>query len=339
MLIDNKKIRARRKKDYIGIIFEIDDELGEFPYIAYGKLDKSSDKRIWYYLPHSRYDGIGGLVYLLQQHGYTIDNLPEIQENTHPSILTKFLLFLRQFRADRLQLVIDPIKWKQYDASKALQGAMSSICWYIFDKKETESIILAAKSNQITVNTFLLWTLNEATKQTLLQSSTKENAATWLMPVNMRGLIDLGDPYANHSISVRVEIAADNSVKKLHDNINEIIRIKKNYWAYWWRVQLMKFIGVNGMKRLMIKNQLPIRNIFGAFSNLGIWPPIKENTKEEDWLFSPPAFSTYPITAGCMTWYGKLSLTLQIHPVIANKEITQGCLDEWIRQIRNKCKI
>src|SRR2546430_10875843 len=52
------------------------------------------------------------------------------------------------------------------------------------------------------------------------------------------------------------------------------------------------------------------------------------------WFACPPVFFFMPVSACCLTWNGRLTLCLQLHPVITeNKQTTQICFDEWLSQI------
>jgi hypothetical protein len=75
----------------------------------------------------------------------------------------------------------------------------------------------------------------------------------------------------------------------------------------------------------------------GAFSNLGVWDPEKQITAPEcmgDWLFAPPVLRFQMIGAGCVTYRGRLALTLQIHPELTTSpQVANEWLRAWVREI------
>jgi hypothetical protein len=71
----------------------------------------------------------------------------------------------------------------------------------------------------------------------------------------------------------------------------------------------------------------------GVFSALGNWSH-EEQKSDDAWIFCPPAFSMTPIAAGSIIYANKLSISLQISPVLCpDPQITQRVVAAWKNQI------
>ncbi|MDG2323631.1 MAG: hypothetical protein P8M08_08935, partial [Akkermansiaceae bacterium] len=77
----------------------------------------------------------------------------------------------------------------------------------------------------------------------------------------------------------------------------------------------------------------PAGNI-GAFSNLGVWDPDKTIETSDCWLFCPPVVKGQLLGAGCVTFQGRLGLTIQSHPALQNPpEIPKTWLNRILSSI------
>lgn len=321
--------RLSYKKDYVGLMYKIFDECGAFPFTPYGKLIKNQHLE-WIFLPHYKFDGIGGLYDLLLKDGY-FPEIPQNKKNLESPSYTKKLKAFIKLTIDDLKEAKKQtkIKWRHYNTAGAMQGKSCYISYFIFSAEETNKIILFSKSQNVSVNSFLLWTLNKVVNDHLFQG---EQVCTWWIPMNMRGLVD---PTCTGNIFSELKpiLAPDYSIAMVHEQMNILLR-KYAHWANWWQLNLIKFMGMRAATFMLQNTIMKLENAAGTFSNLGIWNCTKENFEEENWFFCPPVFSFMPVGAGCITWNGQLTLAVQLHHVLSNKpETTQNFMNEWLRQI------
>jgi hypothetical protein len=77
--------------DYIGRVFEVLERNREIAGGRFGRLDPGAVEPRWEFLPHSRYDGIGGLVALLRRDGFVPHAyvVPAGRERKPPSALVR----------------------------------------------------------------------------------------------------------------------------------------------------------------------------------------------------------------------------------------------------------
>ena len=161
-------------------------------------------------------------------------------------------------------------------------------------------------------------------------------AIPWMVPVNLRGKVFQSEDTGNHSSYVGIQIRASESVKQIHRHIYGALR-KGQHMAAWKGFTATR-LTTPEIKMRMIETSLATSQwSVGAFSNLGVWDPEKKITASEcmgDWLFAPPVLRFQMIGAGCVTYRGRLTLTLQIHPELTTSpQVANEWLRSWVREI------
>jgi len=67
-------------------------------------------------------------------------------------------------------------------------------------------------------------------------------------------------------------------------------------------------------------------------SNLGSLGPPATEAPREWWLAFNPVMRSRPVGAACLTWGGRLALTLQVHPALSREpEQARAWWNEWTR--------
>ena len=83
-----------------------------------------------------------------------------------------------------------------------------------------------------------------------------------------------------------------------------------------------RLIGVGGMRFFSIRTERKSQWM-GTFSNVGSWPPVGSAPGILDpdivYIVAPPGTPNFPISVGLITWNGRLSITLKVHPSISDK--------------------
>lgn len=316
-------------KDPIKPWFQASIDLGDHIGIRFGHLPPDSEEPEWQYFSHADYDGIGGFADILRTRGFDPGTLPSIP---HPAPRT-WWPFLRS-----MYLYLTPrerVTWKKRFGGKAQprhDKAPESVAWHIFDRDTTNRIIAACKNTNYTVNSFLLAHLGEA----LFPDAAEDTRKIGIMvPVNLRGKVNRTRDTENHVSFVRVPMERKDSPSRVHQKIYRELN-RGEHWANWNAYTATRFIPLK-IRRAMVKADLVTSQYtVGVFSNIGVWNRDGQFPLEGDWLFAPPAMRFFMIAAGCVTWNGRLSLCLHLHPEIsADPQDARDWISSWTASILN----
>jgi hypothetical protein len=154
-----------------------------------------------------------------------------------------------------------------------------------------------------------------------------------MIPVNMRGPIRLADETANHSSFIEVPVAPHEPESELQARIRHIFD-SGQHWSVWYAFQLGRPIGGFGRRLFMSLARRGRARYVGSFSNLGSWAPAADGATAHAWVFCPLAIPAQPVGAGCVTYCGRLSVAIQLHPSLTrDPKIAEHCVDEWAREL------
>jgi hypothetical protein len=303
---------------------------GEFIGIRYGHVDPASGEVEWFFKPHTDQDGIGGFVDLLQEEGVSIEKLPEITHPAPPS-WGAFIRALPETLAPRRVL-----EWKELQRERGGQYSgkpAPAVAWHVFSEEDTRRIRHAARAKGATVNSLLMKYLDRSVRPALKDPS---RALPWMVPVNLRGKIQQSDRLGNHSSYVAIRIYASDDARAVHRQIYAQLK-KGRHWANWKGFSATRFTSEKMKHYLIRTNRATSQWSVGGFSNLGIWDSEKKlmpATRRGPWLFAPPVLRFQMIGAGCVTFQGRLSLTLQIHPELTTSPaVAERWMNDWVGEI------
>jgi hypothetical protein len=312
--------------DYIAMWFEVRKEVGISDKMSIGQMKKSNGEISWNNFPHSKMDGIGGVATILREHGYPCNNLPKSSEKTVPS-LWKLYQLNKKFKKEKKYIPSKSIRWKNTYPCSNDNSAPIENCY--FDKSDTLLIKRNAKNNRVAYSTFLMWALNKAIADNLLDGNQNYY---WFYPVNLRGVIQLNLDTSNYSSGINVCLNNYITPKALQQEIKNRIKIKE-HWSTWKMAHIGKLIGKPGVR--YIYNKISKKNFYaGSFSFLGGWP-LKEssNPKENEnevWVSCGIGTKNYPVSTGIMEWHNQLTLGLKLHPMICQDlSLVKKCLSDW----------
>lgn len=316
----------KSSKDYIAMWFDVRKELGISDDMSIGQMKKNSGEINWSSFAHSEMDGIGGIATILREHGYPCRHLPKSSEKHVPGVWQLYKLN-KKFKREKGYIPSKSIRWKNTYPCGNNNSAVIENCY--FDKMTTARIKRNAKNNKVAYSTFLMWALNKAIADNLLDGSQNYY---WFYPVNLRGVIQLNSDTSNYSSGVNVCLNNYITPKELQQEIKTKIKIKE-HWSTWRLAHIGKLIGKPGIR--YIYKRISKTNFYaGSFSFLGGWPLQEYNTPAENpnevWVSCGIGTKNYPVSTGIMEWHGQLSLGLKLHPMICQDEIlTKKCLQDW----------
>lgn len=306
------------------------EEQGEFVGIRYGRVPVGATEPEWIFMLHYEADGIGSMARIFRDRGVDLPHLPQIKHPSEPSsfsILQSLPKFLRPKKK---------VSWGEL-AGKPQPSTSTepppAVAWHVFDEAASVQIRRVCRRAGVTVNSFLVKHLTKAIRPYLADQS---SVVPWMLPVNVRGKVDLGRDTANHTSYITVKVRSYETVADIHHNIYQALG-KGEHWANWQSYVLCRPLS-HGIKKYLLAsgNAMP-EWYMGSFSNLGDWDPEKKITQPDcqgAWLFAPPVLRCQHLGAGCITFQNQLGLTIQAHPELTNSaEDARNWMNNWVKEI------
>lgn len=294
---------------------------GEDTMFRLGRVCGTEPEPTWSYLPHHTFDGLGGLHHLLEQrHGKHLE-LPQLPR-PYPGWLARAVAALR--------VLATPTPRVASFSREVIPGPdeRALATWALFTRAETTDLKARARRHGTSLNAFLLWALTRAIRPLLTEDS---GVVNWVVPINMRGVEPDLSPSDNQAATLDVSFSLQASARGIDESIREQRR-RNVHWGVW---QLLKWLGRAGpdIVRFVARRELKVRK-HGSFSNLGnlrLVGDSRDHDTPEWWMAVNPVQRARPLGAACLSYYGRLTLTLQIHPVLGlGQSATQDVMDAWV---------
>ncbi len=312
--------------DRMGEWFTILEELGKSSAIQYGRIDGTTSAPRWLERSHSQFDGIGGLLNLLEsEEPGTSYPIPQ-QRNYAKASAGGFarIAAAQMFRGRVHPLMIGREVVTQRPSAKN---------WATFTNAETTKILDMAKAKGVSVNTLLLHELAQAT---FAHARLGEVPVRWMIPVNLRGVLNQPHVQQNHSTYLEVITRPRQTPTALHLSIQGAMN-RGEHRIFWSVLSLLSGRSWTWRKRFLQKQMHILTGCLGAFSNLGNW---NSNDGSPDcgghWLFCPPVALCQPIGAGCVTWRGRMALMVQVDSSISqHDDLASELIRGWVSKLRN----
>lgn len=272
--------------------------------IRYGRIPSGSKEVEWQFVSHCECDGIGGFARVLRKSGVRLNSLP----NTRNSNREIFGPLWRLWRRNKSECA-DRRDWTPNGPS-----GENLVAWHLFSEDETKALREKCRSEKISVNSFLLKLLDQAIRPDIRKP---EATIPWMIPVNLRGDINHADDTENHVSYIEARISANDSPTEIQNQIHS--RLKRGeHRAFYLLLALGRFLSHRAKVNLITRDRTKPAGNIGAFSNLGVWDPDKTIETSDFWLFCPPVVKGQLLGAGCVTFQGRLGLTIQSHSSLQN---------------------
>ena len=327
------------KKDPIRPWFKVLEGMGEFTKIRYGRIPHDQlgqqQEPIWIYRNHQFFDGVGGFVDVLRELDIPYDST-HIPFTSHDSKSSWWpfisaipkLIFAKRQRLDFLPPILSSNQ--PLAGSFAIAEAPEAVAWHVFSESETSDIVKQSKLLGVTVNTLLIHTLDQTIRESLKD---KQDVTTWMLPINLRGLVSMQKETMNHSSCINIQINSGDSFDDTHKTIYSAIE-KKQHWLNWKGYIAGRWISKKQKRKLLIKDKAMSQWNIGCFSNLGVWDSDKKLNALDTWYFTPPVLECQRIGVGCITFQNKLSLTMQLHPLLSvSPKVARSWISDWVKRI------
>lgn len=309
------------KYDPTGIWFEAFKTLGEPSDILFDFKMAGENKSVKHLYSHSRGDATAAMSELAEVYDLTLKKVSE--KNTPIPVsffnyLKQILLFNYHARPRRQKL------WP-FSIAKATTTETPYV-YFVISKDELAALKERVKMQNVSLNTHLLFTLNQATRS-FLNPIRKD--LTWIIPVNFRRELRLppdapGNQAANFTCVIQSE-----TPQQLQNKISYLLKSKR-HWGVWFWQNAARWMPFSLVKRITKVRLHPNYNA-GVFTNLGAWQSATEFSHFT--FFANPILS-HPIVGSSLELNGQLTLGLCIYPTFPlSEEQLQEYLQTWKNNI------
>lgn len=309
------------KYDPTGIWFEAFKALGEPSDILFSFKIADENKSIKHLYSHSRGDATAAMSELAEVYGLS---LKKVSEKNVPAAVSFFnylkqiLLFNYHARPRRQKL------WPFSIAKTAMTE--TPYVYFVINKDELSSLKERLKLQNISLNTYLLFTLNQATRS-YLKPIRKD--LTWIIPVNFRSELGLPpDAPGNQAANFTCVIQNENP-QQLQNKISYLLKSKR-HWGVWFWQNAARGIPFFLVKHVTKARLHPNYNA-GVFTNLGVW---QSPTEFSHFTFFANPIMSHPIVGSSLELNGQLTLGLRIYPTFPlSQQQLQDYLQAWKNSI------
>lgn len=297
--------------DWVSLWYSVARERGINDIFTFARADTATGEIEYHRFSHAEMDGVGAMGRLLRERGFHLPQLPETKHTRRPPRFARPLILFRALMASGPS----EVDWLDRDPTRP--GDPHSFSWLTFAREETRRFAECCQARGVSKNALLLEAANQILLSELVQG---DRPGKWVFPVNLRGAVRKSCDTANHSTAIAI-VANKNTNA---ENIDQQIRYSLKsgvHWAAWWLLNIGRIIGRRGV-RLLSRSSEKNSHWLGTFSNMGEWPPPGSTTTalnpNEVWMAVAPGTKNYPITFVCLTWNGRLTLTLKLHSSICS---------------------
>ncbi len=313
-------------RDSSGEKYLILQDIGESIDMTLGRMNIETGEVDWFRRPHYVTDGVGAVRDVLRLNGNQIDEVPLMKPGEVPGRFKRFLLLLQHWR----NMPARSYPWKTWYPKK--YGVGTSLAYAQFDRDATQALLNYARGQKCSLNSVLLWTLNQCCCELLLTQ--KPDETIWTIPLNLRGGVKTDNAAGNVTASISLRLPADPELNYIDTKIKDIYQ-QGVHWGAWVMSNMTRYIG----KRLFRFLALRARPIWmGVFSNVGSWPlqelphPIDDRYA---YIGVPPATNLLPVTCCSLTWNGRMTLSAQLHSSISDDIAdTEKLIQTWTARLR-----
>ena len=314
---------------WVGEWFYALEELGEYPYSHFGRVDHRSGEVRWTLLHHRDFDAYGGFCHVIRSEGAAFE-MPLPPPRPQASWLTKLVGLVRYIRESRLRST----EWIAYDRN--LPPYERAPQYHLFTEAETATIKARAKAQGISPQFHSLYHLNRVIAQHLLKPEQRDN--WWMIPVNMRGAVVETPNWHNYSTYISTQIAPDTQPQEIQAQIRTRL-VRQLHWAAWTFMLAGKWFGKKGIRKSLRYYRENDHcwvggHTFVEFDLRRVTGNDPTYCDRYSWTGTPPVTRSHPIAATGIISNGRLALALNAHPgLVHDPALLRSLLMEWARAL------
>jgi hypothetical protein len=297
---------------------------GECTDIAFARA--AGDRLEWRPFPHREGDGVGAFVRIQRELGRIVA-VPSNSRSGRVSLAAWEKAMNSHIYVHRLP----PVRWRDPKADWR-PGPPTARAGLVLSREESESAASKARRLGISLNSWLVWTADQAVLPFVQDLS--GGKTSWMIPINMRSPGD--ERLSNRVVQIGVELERLTSPEEAHARIRAALS-ENVHWAMIRSLDWIGRIPLSWMKgrmerdmKAMYEREFSMGN--GVLSNLGDWE-VEGASADEGWVFIPPPLKIQPLTLGAIRFNGRLGLGVQAHPFLSARAEDA---ESWLRAWRDK---
>jgi hypothetical protein len=306
----------------IGKLFDVLTEQGEDMRFRIGLARLGEDEAYDnHHAHHKDVDGYGAVVTMFRARGVAFE-APTGRAEPPPPLGRRFAAMARVMRAKPGPAV----EW----TTRGVSATAPADACRLLTEAQTNRLKEASRRQGVAMTALLLQTLN-ATVTPLVSRATA--AATWTVPVNMRGGVRVESETANASSLVNIEVPLAASSRQVEGILRAAMQ-ENLHWGKWDQVNLMVRFGERTLRKKVKQYYAGGRaSRVGVFSNVGAW---KADLPGDVGIVGyGPATRMDPLFVGTITVNGKLCLSMRAHALLgATSEDVKGWLGAWFEALQ-----
>lgn len=303
--------------DWVGTWFELIQKRGFQTDVLLGTVKPGTSQIAqWRRYSHARFDGVGLILDHLRSQGLN-PTVPVLPSKFHGSWLGR----LRGIVANLRFIPVFGAQWKIMAPASSADPQEGTFTCCILSREQTQAIAKEARKAGASVNSYLLWALDQSLRHLWIQNS---GPFYWMIPVNMRGASKKPVDTSNHASWIWADTLAAKTPLEIQNRIQERFR-EGFHWGAWLALNIGRLIRVRGMNFFLDKAQHIEEHWVGTFSNVGAW-----DVEADPVVVVVPTAPSTPLSAGCVTVNGQMALSLNIHPRLKMTAAElEGYLQAW----------
>ncbi|MGY8816038.1 MAG: hypothetical protein ACKVHQ_15200 [Gammaproteobacteria bacterium] len=281
--------------------------------------------------PHARYDAVSILMDCLKELGVKdlVQHLGNIPIRPGPGIIKQIAAFIIYSISSTVRPA--PRKAKMHTSGwpkQPLKVEKNRIAWRIFEKDQSNNISAIAKKTGGNINSYLIAGFIQHLSSIWVDKKQKISIG---IPVSLYEKLTPGQPPCNRFAITDIQVDESVTSETIKQMINSNLASNKHY-ANWISYNLPKYLGAWVFKYfLLTTGHYQKRNMI--FSNLGDWSRSLDNGI----FLIPPVFHYNPISVAVLTWGGKLSIAIQVHPHLnIDSHKLEKIMDDWTNELSNE---
>ncbi|POB14663.1 hypothetical protein [Halobacteriovorax sp. DA5] len=320
-------------RDWVGVWYELLKERGENDQCVIGRAKWHDGNLLspeYFEYSHSLMDGSASIPYYLTQLGA---KRTPVYSNYHKKISFWKHLMLA-LKAKDISPASAP-EWKEKNDNRPKDNYEFEVG--VLNHEETKAFNDFLKEKKLSQNVVLLELINHHVFS-LIKDDAQELRYSWLLPINIRGIVNKKSSYENHTSFVQLRLNANSDYNEIRNGFSQKVKTL-NHIGLWWVHHIGVLFGRNYMAKLS-RNSATKNFWLGTFSNIGAWDVSDESYKslgqDEVWFATTPGSKNFPVGIVAMEFNGQLSLSFKIHPYIAkdNRGAAKALLAKIIADIK-----
>jgi hypothetical protein len=319
---------ARVKRDIIAEFYDVLEEMGEYCGFGVGRYRAEMISPEWTSFRHQEYDGARAFAEVLRTKlnvNVDIDTSPN-PPSTWTLIVSSMRLFIDAFRRRR------PMRWRRANAAwrptPGTSGPPVAVAWSLLTREETQALAEIARSHRVSVQAWLLWSVKEALASELVPGS---GELAWYVPMNTHGAFPSAEK-GNSNFSLEVRFPLEARPGDVYKAIRREQRLRR-HWVIAKATYSLSWMVMRWMLRPLVRLAWRTPPSQGSFSCSGAVAPEshEDQCDVDEWFIGlNPVVKSSPVGCTCVEWRGLLSLSLQVHPSLANDpQVARDWIASW----------